>query len=156
MTGTPAFAKLLSPIEVGGITLPNRVAKAPQDTHFVGLDGHVEDRVVALYEALARGGVGLIFLASVAPIATAPEAHQIAIWNDEFIPGLTRVADAVHKHGSVIFLQINHGGPAEVDHFPSGRAWSASTLETLELPSPAPHLKPTRGLSLTEIKEVEE
>lgn len=156
MSGIAAFPTLLSPIEVGGIRLPNRIIKAPQDTHFVGPDGHVEHRVVALYEALARGGVGLIILASVPPIAMAPEAQQIAIWDDEFIPGLARVAEAVHRHGSKILVQLNHGGPAEVDHHPTGRAWSASTLEAHELPSPAPHFKPVRGLDLDEIAAVEE
>ena len=145
------MALLLEPIEIGGVTLRNRVVKAPQDTHFVGPDGQVEDRVVALYEAIARGGVGLIVLASVPPIAMAPEAQQIAIWDDEFIPGLARVADAVHAHGARIVVQLNHGGPAEVDHFPSGRAWSASTLEADDLPSPAPHFKPVRGLDHDEI-----
>jgi 2,4-dienoyl-CoA reductase (NADPH2) len=156
MSGTQAFSNLLSPIVIGGIPLSNRIAKAPQDTHFVGPDGQVEDRVVALYEGLARGGVGLIVLASVPPIQMAPEAQQIAIWGDEFIPGLARVADAVHKHDSAIFVQLNHGGPAEVEHYPTGRAWSASTLELEDLPSPPPHFKPTRGLSIDEIKEVED
>jgi 2,4-dienoyl-CoA reductase (NADPH2) len=156
MSDGTSFPTLLSPIEVGGIRLSNRIIKAPQDTHFVGPDGQVEDRVVALYEALARGGVGLIVLASVPPIAMAPEAQQIAIWDDEFIPGLARVADAVHRHGSKIVVQLNHGGPAEVDHYPTGRAWSASTLEADELPSPAPHFKPVRGLDLDEIAWVEE
>ncbi len=150
------FPRLLSPITIGGVPLRNRIVKAPQDTHFVGPDGHVEERVIALYEALARGGAGLIILASVPPIAMAPEAQQIAIWDDEFIPGLARVADAVHRHGSKIFVQLNHGGPAEVDHFPHGRAWSASTLEAGELPSPAPHFKPVRGLDPDEIAGVEE
>lgn len=156
MSDRAAFPTLLSPIQVGGINLPNRIIKAPQDTHFVGLDGHVEDRVVALYEALARGGVGLIILASVPPIAMAPEAQQIAIWDDEFIPGLAEVADAVHRYGSKIFVQLNHGGPAEVEHYPTGRAWSASTLEAPELPSPSPHFKPVRGLDRAEIADVEE
>jgi 2,4-dienoyl-CoA reductase (NADPH2) len=150
------FNRLLTPITVGGVQLRNRIVKAPQDTHFVGLDGHVEERVVALYEALARGGAGLIVLASVPPIAMAPEATQIAIWDDEFIPGLTRVAEAVHRHGAKIVVQLNHGGPAEVNHYPSGRAWSSSTLEENELPSPAPHFNPVRGLALDEIASVEE
>jgi 2,4-dienoyl-CoA reductase (NADPH2) len=151
----PQYGRLLEPIDVGGITLRNRVVKAPQDTHFVGPDGRVEERVVALYEALARGGVGLVVLASVPPIAMAPEARQIAIWDDEFIPGLARVAEAVHRHGARIVVQLNHGGPAEVDHYPSGRAWSASTLEAENLPSPAPHFKPVRGLDHDEVLEVE-
>lgn len=150
------FARLLSPITIGGVELRNRIVKAPQDTHFVGPDGHVEERVIALYEALARGGAGLIVLASVPPIAMSPEATQIAIWDDQFIPGLKRVADAVHRHGARIVVQLNHGGPAEVDHYPSGRAWSSSTLEEAELPSPPPHFKPVRGLDIAEVAAVEE
>jgi 2,4-dienoyl-CoA reductase (NADPH2) len=150
------YDTLLSPVRIGTLTVPNRVAKAPQDTHFVGPDGRVEERVLALYEALARGGVGLVFLASVPPIPMAPEAQQIAIWDDEFIPGLGEVVRRVQRHGSRIFVQLNHGGPAEVDHFPSGRAWAPSTLEVEELPSPPPHFKPVRGLSRDEIHWVEE
>ncbi len=146
-----SLAPLLEPIEIGGVTLRNRIVKAPQDTHFVGPDGQVEDRVIALYEAIARGGVGLIVLASVPPIEMAPEAQQIAIWDDRFIPGLAKVAEAVHAHGARIVVQLNHGGPAEVDHYPSGRAWSASTLEADDLPSPFPHFKPVRGLERDEI-----
>ena len=150
------YDTLLSPVRIGTLTVPNRVAKAPQDTHFVGPDGQVEERVLALYEALAQGGVGLVFLASVPPIQTAPEAEQIAIWGDEFIPGLSEVVRRVQRHGSRIFVQLNHGGPAEVDHYPSGRAWAPSTLEVEDLPSPPPHFKPVRGLSLEEIHWVEE
>jgi 2,4-dienoyl-CoA reductase (NADPH2) len=153
---TAAYDTLLSPIRIGGLTLPNRVAKAPQDTHFVGPDGQVEERVLALYEALARGGVGLIFLASVPPIQTAPQATQIAIWGDEFIPGLSELTRRVQRHGTRIFVQLNHGGPAEVDHYPSGRAWAPSTLEVGDLPSPPPFFKPVRGLSRDEIRWVEE
>lgn len=156
MARTSAYNTLQSPVRIGGLTLPNRVAKAPQDTHFVGLDGQVEERVLALYEALARGGVGLIFLASVPPIQMSPHATQIAIWGDEFIPGLSEVVRRVHRHGSRIFVQLNHGGPAEVDHYPSGRAWAPSTLEVDELPSPPPFFKPVRGLSRDEIRWVEE
>lgn len=150
------YDTLLSSVRIGTLLVPNRVAKAPQDTHFVGPDGRVEARVIALYEALARGGVGLIFLASVPPIQTAPGAKQIAIWDDQFIPGLAELVRRVQAHGARIFVQLNHPGPAEGEHFGGGRAWAPSTLEEEELPSPAPHFKPVRGLSRDEIAWVEE
>ena len=87
MSNNGKFHKLLSPVQVGNLNLRNRIVKAPQDTKYVGLDGCVEERVIASYEALARGGVGLIVLGSVPPIAMAPEAREIAIWDDKFIPG---------------------------------------------------------------------
>jgi 2,4-dienoyl-CoA reductase-like NADH-dependent reductase (Old Yellow Enzyme family) len=63
-------------------------------------DGAITDLNIAHYEARARGGVGLLILETSAvawPIG-ATSLHQPALSDDRFIPGLSRLADAVHHH----------------------------------------------------------
>jgi len=74
--------------------------------------------IAAPFEARARGGVGLLILETSAvawPIG-ATSLHQPALSDDRFIPGLTRLANAVHHHGSKMVVQIcHHGKTAGVD-----------------------------------------
>jgi len=81
-------------------------------------DGAITDLNIAHYEARARGGVGLLILETSAvawPIG-ATSLHQPALSDDRFIPGLSRLADAVHHHGSKMVVQIcHHGKTAGVD-----------------------------------------
>ena len=56
---TGQFHKLLSPLSLGsGLTLKNRMIKAPQSSWFFEDDGSAGDRVIDFYEAIAAGGVG--------------------------------------------------------------------------------------------------
>ncbi len=81
-------------------------------------DGEITDLNVAHYEARARGGVGLLILETSAvawPIG-ATSLHQPALSDDRFIPGLKRLAEAAHRHGSKMFVQAcHHGKTAGVD-----------------------------------------
>lgn len=81
-------------------------------------DGAITELNIAHYEARARGGVGLLILETSAvawPIG-ATSLHQPALSDDRFIPGLTRLAQAVHHHGSKLVVQMcHHGKTAGVD-----------------------------------------
>jgi 2,4-dienoyl-CoA reductase-like NADH-dependent reductase (Old Yellow Enzyme family) len=78
---------------------------------WAGDDGFVTDRHVAHYEARAQGGVGLIILeAHAINKAGRLASRQLGLWSDEHIPGLRRIADACHKHGAVVLVQIHHAG----------------------------------------------
>ena len=51
---TGQFHKLLSPLSLGsGLTLKNRMIKAPQSSWFFEDDGSAGDRVIDFYEAIA-------------------------------------------------------------------------------------------------------
>jgi 2,4-dienoyl-CoA reductase-like NADH-dependent reductase (Old Yellow Enzyme family)/thioredoxin reductase len=74
--------------------------------------GEASDIDVEFYGARAKGGVGLV----ITECMTIDYEHgkgnfgQMSADDDRFIPGLRRVADAVHAHGSVIAAQIYHPG----------------------------------------------
>jgi len=52
------YPTLFSPIQVGNMTLPNRVAMVPTDISSANADGSVNQRVITYHEEVAKGAVG--------------------------------------------------------------------------------------------------
>ena len=88
-------------------------------------DGSPNDQLVAYLEARAKGGVGLIMLGSQQVHPTSPGITGLLCnYDDRIIPGLSRVARAVHHHGGRVFGYIAHMGAASSAR--PGALWSAS------------------------------
>ncbi len=103
---------LFTPLKIKGLTLKNRIVLPPMVRFsLIGKDGHVTDELVDWYEEIAVGGVGMIILeaACVAEDGKLRE-NQIGIWDDTFIPGLTKIADACRKHKTPTLIQLHHAG----------------------------------------------
>jgi 2,4-dienoyl-CoA reductase-like NADH-dependent reductase (Old Yellow Enzyme family) len=102
---------LLTPIDVGRVTVPNRFVRSATHDYMAKDDGSVTDRQVGLFKELAEGEVGLIITGHtyVQPSGKA-SPRQIAISDDRFVSGLARIAEAVHRHPSKIFVQLAHAG----------------------------------------------
>lgn len=104
------YPHLLSPLDLGFTTLPNRVLMGSMH---IGLEEveHGFERMAAFYAARARGGVGLMVTGGIAPndagctfpggakMTTEAEAAQHA-----------QVTSAVHAAGGRIAMQILHFG----------------------------------------------
>lgn len=105
------FAHLLEPIVINrNLRLRNRMVKAPQSSWFFEEDGSAGDRVVGFYEALARGGVGLSILSAITWRSDHPAGLYGALWDDRFLPGITRIVERSHAHGCPIMCQLHHSG----------------------------------------------
>jgi 2,4-dienoyl-CoA reductase-like NADH-dependent reductase (Old Yellow Enzyme family) len=100
-----------SPIRIGTMEVKNRFVRSATYECMAKETGEVTDQLVQLYRHLARGEVGLIIAgyAFVHPLGKAA-AYQTGIHKDDLIPGLKRVADAVHQNGGRIVFQLNHAG----------------------------------------------
>ena len=108
---------LFSPIRVGPIEIKNRVVLAPLDVGLHGPNGEVTDRYIDFLVERARGETGLLITEFT---SVWPEKRVIttSVWDDQFIPGLARMADAVHEEGTPIFMQIAAlGGKSYVEPF---------------------------------------
>lgn len=108
--------KLLEPGTIGTLRLKNRIIMAPMGTGFAGADGSVSERLIVHYETRARGGCGLVIcgvLSVDAPRGNNLDA-QVAISDDSHLPGLSRLTEAVHRHGARIAAQLVHGGKLAV------------------------------------------
>ena len=107
-----SFAHLLSPGRIGTLEIRNRLMQTAMGTNLAEPGGFFGDELIAYYEARAAGGVGLIITEAVAVGWPQGAAlfNQVAVSDDKYIPGLTRLAQAVQQHGAKIALQLHFGG----------------------------------------------
>ena len=113
---------LLSPINVGGLELINRVVMAPmtrnQSPENIPTDANVE-----YYRKRAAGGVGLIVTEGtcVDHIAASGYPGVPYIHGDDRLAGWKRVVEAVHAEGGKIAPQLWHvGGMRKKGVLPEG------------------------------------
>ena len=101
------FPRLFSPIQVGKITLANRIVCTGHATVFEQ-GGMFTERHLNFYRERARGGAGMIISesASVHPTGVV----SLNLYSDDVIPMLSRIADAVHEFDVPILVQATHVG----------------------------------------------
>ena len=56
---TTDYRHLLAPGRIGAMALKNRLVLAAMGSNFADADGRCNERIIAYYEARARGGAGL-------------------------------------------------------------------------------------------------
>jgi 2,4-dienoyl-CoA reductase-like NADH-dependent reductase (Old Yellow Enzyme family)/thioredoxin reductase len=104
------FPHLFRPLRIRDCTLKNRIMSTGHDTT-LPVDGTVNAELVAYQESRARGGVGLIVLQVSGVHETARYTnHVLMATSDAAIEGYRRLAQAVHRHGTVLFGQLFHPG----------------------------------------------
>lgn len=105
-------AELLQPIQVGSVTLKNRVVMPPMANNLSNADGTLSTASIAHYTERARGGVGLIIVECSAvdfPHGLIVE-RQPKVNTMNVMPDWRRLAESVHSFGTKIIAQIHHGG----------------------------------------------
>src|SRR3989304_1711390 len=105
------FKKLFEPGRIGKMAKKTRVVTPPMTTNYGTTQGYINRRIIDYYEERARGGVGLIIVEGMAVEARGRWCFtQLSLANDRYIPGLRRLAEAIHKHGAKIAPQLIHCG----------------------------------------------
>ncbi len=106
------YEQLFKEGKIGNVVVPNRIAMTAMGNHMADPGGWASDKDVAFYEARAKGGVGLVILECMAIDYEHGKGNvcQMSVDDDKFVPGLRRVADAIHAAGSVVAGQIYHPG----------------------------------------------
>ncbi|MCA8350732.1 NADH:flavin oxidoreductase [Burkholderia cepacia] len=94
---------------IGRLTFPNRVLLAPMVTCLASIVHEVTDVMIRHYVRIAKGGAGGIIVEStlVNDNDHTMSINELHISSDRYIPGLTRLAEAISDAGSVPILQIN-------------------------------------------------
>lgn len=104
--------RLLSPLTIKSMTLPNRVVMPPMGSNFASPGGEPTPRHLAYYRERARGHVGLVIVENVC--VQFPQGSngftQLRLDHDSFIPGLYTLTETLHRHGSCVGVQLNHAG----------------------------------------------
>ena len=97
------------PMQVGPITLPNRFIKAGANEN-MSMAGMPTRAMLEHHRELAAGGVGMTTMAYLA-VDKVGRTLPDQLWlNDDVVPELRAVTDAVHSEGGKIAAQITHGG----------------------------------------------
>jgi 2,4-dienoyl-CoA reductase-like NADH-dependent reductase (Old Yellow Enzyme family)/thioredoxin reductase len=115
------FNKLFEPGMIGNVRVRNRIISAPMERNYATRYGAVTQMYIDHLVAKAKGGVGLIIVeATYVDPRGKGRVYQLGVYDDRLIPGLKRMAEAVHQYGAKIALELHFGGrqvQAEVTGF---------------------------------------
>ena len=108
MTGKAKFSRLFEPYHIGNVKIKNRIMKSAAGMGLSDDSGNVSSRHKHLYEALARGGAGLIVVEGsiIARYTKGSPPDFLRICDDGNIPGLTDLAGIIRKYGCAAFLSL--------------------------------------------------
>lgn len=154
------MTQLLTPVQIGGQTLPNRLVMAPMTRSRADDAGVPSDLAVTYYAQ--RASAGLIITEGVFTSAMGKGyVRTPGIETDTQIAAWKQVTEAVHARGGRIFMQLMHCGrishpsllPAGAQAVapsaikPAGQAWTGTGMEDFMTP---------RALGITEIAGIVE
>ncbi len=147
--GARLYPHLFKPIQIGNLIVPNRVKYAATEDILNTHDGYITEADVAYMKIRGEGVVGgLCFMQGVYMDGKRQGqgyVGQAAAFDDKFIPGLKRIADALHEEKAVAGFQLmdcGRVGAVEMNH---GHAPSA-------VPQRLRIFKPMNEMSNAEVK----
>ena len=103
------FPYLFSPIKINTMELKNRIVMTAMHLGYTP-EGDVTDRLIDFYARRAKGGVGLIIVGGCPIDEFGGMAGMISIHDDQYIPGLRQLTEAVKNNGAKIAAQLYQAG----------------------------------------------
>lgn len=109
MKGTDMKDPLFEPIRINHLLIKNRICLPAMHLN-MAQHFEITDQIIDFYAERARGGAGFIVvgMALIDELSGGPMC--IGAHEDRFIPGLSRLAQAIHNGGACSAVQINHSG----------------------------------------------
>lgn len=115
----------LSPLQLGSHQLPNRVAFIATVNN-LGHNRRITPEQIAFYEARAAGGAALVITEGLSVHPTSiPNATVPLAYDESLVPGFAELAEAVHRHDSLLLGQLWHVGRQALWN-PSLQPWGPS------------------------------
>lgn len=140
----PEFPKLFEAGRIGNLVLKNRIIFPPIITRFMNDDGTISQRIIEHYAERARGGAAMIVLEAAYPRSNGYPG-RIFLNDDNLIPGLTKLVEAVHEFDSKIICEVNPSRGRADEHDPASPS---------NVPHPFTGIVP-RSLTVSKIKQLE-
>ena len=137
------FDHLFSPLQVGPMTVPNRICETTNTINSSMAPGLIDEHFIAHHGAKAKGGTGWIgsetwLLNSPFP-EVAPTEIGLAVGfgtpfasyqNPAFLEGKKKFCEEIHKHGSVVVVQLTH----------LNAVWAPSAIPVIGAQDYTPHV----------------
>jgi len=122
---------LFDQTQISGMKLKNRFIRSATYDGAADKEGHVTEKLLHVYETLAKGGVGTIItgLTNVTDVEKLVPG-QMGIYNDSFIDEYQKLTDLVHQHDTNIIVQLVCNG-AQNSSTADGLLWGPSAVADL-------------------------
>lgn len=145
------YNQLFEAGKIGKITFKNRLVMSPMGCGLANLDGTPTEEMIAYYEARAIGGVGLIIpeITRINDVNGAGLLRQLSVTKEKHIKPLSELAEAIHKHGTKIFIQLHHPGRETVSALLGGQPVAGPSAIPCKLLN-----QETRELRTEEVKQL--
>ena len=94
-----------------GVILPNRMVKSAMSENNADKGGKPSERIIKLYKTWGEGGTGILISGNVMMDSKAlNEPRNVVVEDEKYMAELKEWADVSQKHGSHLWMQINHPG----------------------------------------------
>ncbi len=103
------YDRLLTPINIGGLVLKNRVVM-PAIHLMYNMEGYATEQSNAFYWRRAEGGAGLIVVGGCRIDEYGGSPGMMSLETDAFIPGFKEFTDGMHERGAKVGIQLYHAG----------------------------------------------
>ncbi len=103
------YEKLFTPIKIRGMELQNRIILPAMGTKFSGKTSFVTEQLIEYHRARAEGGSGLNIVEVCSVHTPSAPRGFLSISEDEFIPGLQKLTNAIHEAGGKAGIQLWQG-----------------------------------------------
>ncbi|HWW08515.1 NADH:flavin oxidoreductase [Collimonas sp.] len=117
------YPTLFSPLTLNQVTLRNRVVSTAHAEVYADAGGLPGERYIRYYEEKAKGGLGLAICGGSSTVSIdSPQGwwKSVNLTTDKVIEPLSRLAEAMHRHGAKIMIQATHMGRRTAWH---GEDW---------------------------------
>ncbi len=107
------YPHVFQPLTLNKLTLPNRIYSTAHAEVYAEAGGLPGDRYIRYYEEKAKGGLGMAICGGSSPVSIdIPQGswRPVNLTTDRVIEPMSRLAEAVHKHGMKIMIQATHMG----------------------------------------------
>jgi 2,4-dienoyl-CoA reductase-like NADH-dependent reductase (Old Yellow Enzyme family) len=94
-----------------GVTIPNRIVKSAMSENNADKGGKPSERIIKLYKTWGEGGTGILISGNVMMDSKAlNEPRNVVVEDEKYLRELKEWATVSQKHGSHLWMQINHPG----------------------------------------------
>lgn len=134
------FKALFQPIQIGSMTVKNRLVMPAMGTNLGEPGGLASDALIEYYTQRARGGMGLIITECT---AVTPDGMSLkyegGMWNDEQVESFKRLTSSIHEAGGKIVMQLVHHGRQGSQAYNGGKQIGGPSSVPCPLMQEVPH-----------------
>jgi dimethylamine/trimethylamine dehydrogenase len=112
----PRYDILFEPVQIGPVTARNRFYQVP---HCCGMGYRYPASAAAMRGVKAEGGWAVVCTeeAEIHPSAEVAPFVENRIWDDQDLPHLKALTEAVHAHGGLAGIELVHNGQHAANHY---------------------------------------